>query len=86
MFAILISEENMPEIAQSELLDEQLVYDISLYLNRPRPWYLVRGYVPPRGPLVDWTILPAYSLAQNFDYDPETIKTSWSQLVRKESP
>lgn len=86
MFAILISEENMPDIADSGVFDKQPVSNVSLYLNRPRPWYFIRGYVTLRGTLDEWAVLPAYMLEETFDYDPDKIKTDWTNLVRKESP
>lgn len=82
MFAIEITIQNMPKIRQYEKMSDEDKANLELYLRSPKVWYLVTGYVPRRGPLIDWIILPANILDKCYDYNPLRIKTNWDQIVR----
>lgn len=86
MFAILITNQNMPKIVQEELLPTSILRAIQIYLAKRERWYLIRGYVTLWGNLEPWALLPAWILERRYDIDPDKIKTEWSQIVRKESP
>jgi hypothetical protein len=83
MFAILISNENMPKILESVTPTTDHHPDFQIFLNSEKTWYLVTGWVGTRGDVIDWTIMPAYMLEEKFEYDPNKIKTDWDQIVRK---
>lgn len=83
MFAIQITEENMPEILNSlpQIREENVMLD--MYARHTRDWFIIRGFVPHIGSMTDWAILPAYILKLKYEYDPNKIKTDWDQIVRK---
>lgn len=84
MFAILISQENMPKIEKfKERFAGEVDFQTSMYLNSNSLWYFVTGYYDRRGRTLDWTILPAYVLEEDFEFDAEKIRTEWDQIVRK---
>ena len=95
MFAILISEENVPEIIQTVPAVDETPFDgdkasvLDFYLDRTRerPWselyYLITGYVTKDGRLVPWAILPKTIFDKTFEYDPHVIPHNWDQIVRK---
>jgi hypothetical protein len=85
MFAILIAHDNMPKI-EEHLNDENPTIPwmiTELNANSNRDWYFVTGYVKRSGEFINWTILPAYVVENNFEYDPDKINTDWDQIVRK---
>lgn len=85
MFAIQISTETAPKISQSDALsstDKDMI--AKLYLAPRRfAWYLITGYVDHHGGVRDWAVLPEPTFVRHFDFEPEKIKTDWSQIVRK---
>lgn len=83
MFAILISEENMPKI--QEVLDTSVrpLHTVDMYIRHPADWYFIQGYIPYIGAPEPLAILPGYVFETNFEYDPDKIKTDWDQIVRK---
>ena len=83
MFAILISEENMPKIEKEAPTRPYLIESVRSYLGLSADWYFVTGYVDHKGRFKPSTVLPAYIIDENFEYDPVKIKTDWDQIVRK---
>jgi len=85
MFAILISEENLPKIKEHQnslhSLDERLY--ARPYHTSPVNWYYVRGYVDQKGTLVSWTCFPEELFNRLFESNAEKVKTDWDQIVRK---
>lgn len=86
MRAILFAEDTKPKIAEYDAIPQERVRALDIYLRHHEDWYLISGYVGPRGTYETWAILPAYVLEMNFEYDAEKIKTDWTNLVRKERP
>lgn len=84
MFALVISEGNMETITESGIFDVKPVSYVSLFLNREVEWVLIRGYVPDRGDIIDWGMIPMFVLEDFFDFDPDKIKYDWTNVVRKE--
>jgi hypothetical protein len=87
MFAILISEENLPRIAEhQETLDPSLAHFIEKpYLSSRVNWYYIRGYVSEVGKPESWAALPEHYLIRGYEFDAEAVKTDWDQIVRKET-
>lgn len=87
MFAIEITTENMPKIQECEALQKHNEDTLNAYLanyeKRGKRWYAIRGYVTRQGRVQDFAILPAYVFENEFEYDPDKIKTDWDQIVRK---
>lgn len=83
MFAILITEENLPKIRETGLLSQGDEYSLDVYLRSFADWYFVRGYVPLRGEVWDHTVLPRYVLHENFQIDLNKAATDWDLIVRK---
>lgn len=83
MFAIRITNDNMPKILD-RYMDPPLTEELfALQLNSPGTWYIVTGYVTRRGAVMDWAILPAYLIEGQFQYDHEKIQHDWDQIVRQ---
>lgn len=83
MFGMLLSQENLPTILQTPSLreiDKPMLEKI--YLGRKFDSYFVQNYVNRYGDFSAWTVLPAYSM-KNFEYDPEQIKSAWTEMTRK---
>jgi hypothetical protein len=83
MEAILISDENMPKIAQSGLLSERDESALDRYLGSKTDWYLIRSYLDTHGSIQPWTIRPAYILRRDFEFQPDLFKSAWNVLYRK---
>lgn len=83
MFAIQITEENMPQILESVSPKDPDVHYINTFLANRAEWYVITGYVSRFGKFHDWVILPAYVLVSNYEYDKDKIRTTWDQIVRK---
>lgn len=83
MFAIMLSEENMPVIAPRLAISEFDSQILDVYLKSHNEWYVVTGYVHDTGEVQDWAILPLYLLHKNYDYDLMTIHQDWDQIVLK---
>ena len=89
MFAIKITEDNMETITESGVFATKPKNFVAMFLSRSQrggDWALIRGYVPDRGAIIDWAVLPKFVLDEFFDYDPDKIQTDWTNLVRKEAP
>ena len=86
MFAIEITEENLPQILQTPgltIADAQLMADAFIAHNNDHVRYFIKGYTDRKNRLVPWTTLPEFIFVKNFDFDPEKIKTDWDIVVRK---
>lgn len=83
MFAIKLTEENLAKIDESLELNHFDLMSINVYLEANATYYIVRGYVGPRGELRDHAVLPEYILSDNFEIDFDHAKTDWDQIVRK---
>lgn len=85
-FAILITEENLPKMAEVEgAPPNQLAYISRYYVDHRVDWYYVTGYVSRKGgPVHPWSIFPASVFVPNNDFDPEKIKTDWTIYTRKD--
>jgi hypothetical protein len=82
MFAIEISEENMEKIAESGILTIERLNAIGgVYLPARANYYFVRGFFVDSE--IRWTVLPEFILSEEYNYDPDKIKTDWDQIVRK---
>lgn len=83
MFAILISEENLPKIQehQAELPKESARIYSPAYLNSNVDWYYVRGLHGIQGAGNTWGCYPQEFFSREFEYDADKIKTDWSQVV-----
>ena len=82
MFAILVTPENMPKIAERDAPPSYMTA-CAMVQHKPKRWYLVTGFVmESTGALIDWTLLPAYIIEQYYQHDPNVIKTDWDQIVR----
>ena len=84
MFAIELSEDNLPQILQTSTLfvaEAQIMTD--LYFRSPRTYYFIKDYFDRNGRQQGWGILPEFVLKDFFEYDPDKIKTDWDQIVRK---
>jgi hypothetical protein len=82
MFAILITEENMPKILQDRHdLDANTVGWFTTLFNKK--WWFISGYVDHRGILHSWSVLPLSYTKRYFEYDPIKIQTDWDLIVRK---
>lgn len=81
MFAILISEENMPKILESrdDLSGSTTRWLATLF---EKQWWFITGYVDLKGAVHDWSVLPASYTTRYFEYDPIKIQTDWDQIVR----
>lgn len=86
MFAILISEDNLKKILESDSVPHENRTALEYFLRHREDWYIITGYVTRFGSFESYAILPGYVFRPTFDYDPEKIKTEWNQIVRKESP
>lgn len=85
MFAILISEKNLPIIKEHQ---DELSPSLGHFYDKPYlaslvDWYYIRGYVTEKGALESWAAYPEEYFTRKFDYNPEKIKTDWDQIVRK---
>lgn len=83
MFAILIADENVELLSEFQIEHDIPVDHVLSYLICKSEWFLVRGWQSPRGGLKVWTCLPGYIIRENYEFDPEKIKTEWDQIVRK---
>lgn len=84
MFAILISEDNMPTIIDSVKSNpESNELNLETFLASARDWYFLTGYVPSTGGYSEWGILPAYIFENDFEYNPVDIKTQFDQTFRR---
>ena len=85
MFAILISEENLPKINEDqEKYPESLAHFFpDPYLNHPKNWYYVSGYYSEGRGDISWAAFPEYFLVKKYEFDPTKIQTDWDQIVRK---
>lgn len=83
MFAIKLSEDNMPKIAPRLTISEFDTQILDVYLTSHNEWYVVTGYVLESGVVQDWAILPLYILDKHYDYDITVILDDWDQIVRK---
>ena len=85
MFAIEITQENLPKIQEAQADMNDVDFDLDLYLKSPKTWYTIRGYVGPFGRV--WThnlaVLPKNVFDECYEYDPVKIRTDWDQIVRK---
>jgi hypothetical protein len=81
MFAIQLSEENVPKILERGFEER----DFETYLGLTRVVaFFISGYVDRMGKVHPFGIVPFYILVRDFEFDPEAIKTDWDQIVRKE--
>jgi hypothetical protein len=88
MHAILVSEENVPEMIQTVPECDAVTGDVGpsaldIYLASKGRWYLVTGYVTKSGKHFNWTFIPGFVLEKNFEYDADKIRYTWDQIVRK---
>lgn len=81
MFAILISEENLPKILETPTLTDRDIAFLKTCCGKQR--YFVTGYVTGRGRFLPWIFFFQKAFEQKFEYDPTTIQTDWDQIVRK---
>jgi hypothetical protein len=84
MFAILISEENLPKIRehQASLPESRQHILESVYINVQTDWYYIQGAHDENFD-ASWSAVPQHFLDRMYEYDPEVIKTDWDQIVRK---
>ena len=83
MFAIEISDKNLPEIIDNSSLTDAEQQIMENLADKPRTWYFVSGYIDAFGRYFSWTILPKFVLDARFDYDPIYASYHWDQIVRK---
>lgn len=82
-FAILFNSENLSKVlTHQESLERTSPIYPDVFFKHHADWYYVQGYINERGQLIDWAIIPAYVLADNYEYDPVKIQTDWDQIVK----
>lgn len=84
MFAILISEENLPKIREHQEtlpVSQQHILE-RVYLNAPSNWYYVQGVLDASQNL-SWSAIPQNFLDKLYEHDPNVIQTDWDQIVKK---
>ncbi len=85
MFAILISEENLPKIHEHQATlfkDVNIIYE-SVYINAAVDYYYVQGLIDQKGNL-SWGAYPEEFFLRNFDcVDINKAKTDWTIVVQK---
>lgn len=83
MFAILITEESMPDIIDRERAHLTLNDLAFLQTCIGKSRYFVSGFYDRRGRLGTWMMLPQHTLDKYYEYDNK-IHTDWDQIVRKQ--
>lgn len=81
MFAIEITNDTRNAI--EERFDQDVAtgrFDLALYINHSKKWYMVSGYITRAGKVIDWCIFPENMFRTLFDYETETFDVHWTQI------
>jgi hypothetical protein len=80
--AILLTEENIPEITQ-KIEPEADPRFLEMYLRNPKRWYVVKDFFGASGDFFTWTIFPAYFLEKKYYFDSSAAHSTWTEINRK---